>query len=63
MQIPCEGCGRVIFFSSKQVRHIIKKAPDADTDITVERIRCPECGYENALNDAYYWSKKNERKE
>lgn len=51
MRLECEFCGESFAISKKAIRNVIKKADDADCDISTRVVLCPHCERENNIGD------------
>lgn len=61
MRLECEFCGDTFILKAKQLKHVIKKDFETDSDISRDVIECPFCRGMNNVGDNVVWAAKMEK--
>lgn len=61
MRIECEYCGETFIIKAKQLKHVIRKDFETDSDIARDVIECPLCGGMNNVGDNVIWAAKMDK--
>lgn len=61
MRLECEYCGETFILKAKQLKHMIRKDFETDSDVSRDVIECPMCGGMNNVGDNVIWAAKMEK--